>query len=103
MGSVEMRMLRTLVIIALAQLSISTAVTAQPVSVKPRTIRVVVDADYAPYSFRSSDGGLQGILVDQWAEWQKKTGIRADVQGRDWSQALRGLQEDEFDVIDSIF
>ncbi|MEA2569087.1 MAG: hypothetical protein QOI24_1088 [Acidobacteriota bacterium] len=103
MGFVEIRPLRTFVVTALALLAISSALIAQPVPAKPRSIRVVLDADYAPYSFRSSDVRLQGILVDQWAAWEKKTGIRADVQGRDWSEALRGAQKGEFDVIDTIF
>jgi hypothetical protein len=34
-------------------------------AVEPRTIKVVVDNDYAPYVFQSDEGKLQGILRDQ--------------------------------------
>src|SRR6266566_4162078 len=37
---------------------------AQAVVETPRTIRVVMDNAYAPYSFLSDDGKLQGILID---------------------------------------
>lgn len=72
------------------------------VSAGPRTIRVVVDNDYAPFAFRSADGRLQGILIDQWQAWEKKTGVRADIQAMDWGEALRRMSAGEFDVIDSI-
>lgn len=88
---------------ALALLSISPAAAGKPPPAKPRTIRVVLDSDYAPYSFRSADGRLQGILVDQWAAWERKSGIRAEIYGRDWFQALEGMRRGQFDVIDSIF
>src|SRR5258706_4645948 len=39
------------------------ATPAWSASGKPRAIRVVVDNDYAPFSFRSADGRLQGILT----------------------------------------
>ena len=41
------------------------ATPAWSASGKPRAIRVVVDNDYAPFSFRSADSRLQGILIDQ--------------------------------------
>jgi PAS domain S-box-containing protein len=68
----------------------------------PRTIRVVVDQGYAPYSFRSDDGRLQGILVDQWREWEKETGIKVEIHGVAWAEALRRTRAGEFDVIDCI-
>ena len=67
-----------------------------------RTIRVVMDNAYAPYSFQSDDGELQGILVDQWRLWEKKTGIKAEIRAMDWGEALRRMRAGEFDVIDCI-
>ncbi len=66
-------------------------------------MRVVVDSDYAPYSFQSEDGVLQGILVDQWRAWERTTGIKAQIRGMDWDEALKRMRAGEFDVIDSIF
>jgi PAS domain S-box-containing protein len=63
---------------------------------------VVVDQGYAPYSFRSDDGRLQGILIDQWREWEKKTGIKVEIHGVAWAEALRRTRAGEFDVIDCI-
>jgi len=77
------------------------AVMAQTPAAR-RTIRVVLDNTYAPYSFQSDDGKLQGILVDQWQAWEKKTGVKVEIQAMDWVEALRHLQAGEFDVIDSI-
>jgi PAS domain S-box-containing protein len=61
-----------------------------------------MDNNYAPYSFQSDEGKLQGILIDQWYEWEKKTGIKVDIHAMDWCEALRLMRADEFDVIDCI-
>lgn len=69
----------------------------------PKSIRVVMDDNYPPYVFKDEQGRLQGIIVDQWRLWEKKTGIHAEVTGMDWSEAQRRMQAGEFDVIDTIF
>src|SRR6266404_3594266 len=75
---------------------------AQPPVKTPRTIRVVMDNAYAPYSFQSDEGKWQGILIDQWQAWEKKTGIKAEIHPMDWAEALQRMRAGEFDVIDSI-
>jgi PAS domain S-box-containing protein len=69
---------------------------------KPTTIRVVVDNAYSPYSFQSDEGKLQGILIDQWRLWEKKTGIKVEMHALDWGEAVRRMRSGEFDVIDCI-
>ncbi len=69
----------------------------------PRSIKVVTDNNYPPYVFLSSEGKLQGILIDQWKLWEEKTGIRAEVSAMDWGEALRRMKAGEFDVIDTVF
>src|ERR1700736_445666 len=81
---------------------VSPGVVAQTTVETPRTIRVAMDNAYAPYSFRSDEGKLQGILVDQWEAWEKKTGIKVEIHALDWGEAVRRMRAGEFDVIDSI-
>ncbi len=69
----------------------------------PRTVRVVLDNNYPPYSYQSDDGKLQGILVDQWKAWESRTGIKVEIHAADWVEALRRMRAGDFDVIDSIF
>ena len=69
----------------------------------PRAIHVVMDDNYPPFIFKDSDGHLQGILVDQWDLWEKKTGIHVEIRAMHWAEALRRMQAGEFDVIDTIF
>lgn len=66
-------------------------------------IRVVMDDNYPPYVVRDEDGRLNGILIDQWRLWEKKTGIRVALSAMDWAEAQRRMQAAEFDVIDTIF
>ena len=62
-----------------------------------------MDNNYPPYAFLGSDGAITGILVDQWALWQKKTGIKVEIKAMDWKDALNGMKAGAFDVIDTIF
>ena len=66
-------------------------------------ITVVSDDNYPPYIFRDSAGKLQGIIVDQWALWEQKTGVKAVITGMPWNDALSAMQRGEFDVIDTMF
>ena len=83
-------------------LALSSLNAAQIAVERPQTIRVVLDDNYPPYSFRSDEGKLQGILIDQWRAWGKKMAIKVELHAMDWADALRRMQAGEFDVIDSI-
>lgn len=76
---------------------------AAALSAAPRTLRVVMDNNYPPYTFLDEKGELQGILIDQWALWSAKTGVQVEIVGMDWGEALKHMQAGEFDVIDTIF
>ena len=68
-----------------------------------KTISVVIDNNYPPFSFLDDQGNLQGISIDQWRLWEKVTGIKVEITGMDWSKALQSMVEGKFDVIDTIF
>lgn len=86
----------------LSMILVSPRVMAQASGANPKAIRVVVEGNYAPYSFRSGDGALQGILIDQWRAWERETGLKVEIEGMDWGEALRRMRAGEFDVIDEI-
>ena len=69
----------------------------------PQSITVVADDNYPPYIFRNPDGAIQGILVDEWALWEKKTGIKVILTAMDWSKAQEFMLQGQADVIDTIF
>ena len=62
-----------------------------------------MDNNYPPYVFIDSAGELQGILIDQWRLWEKKSGITVEIHAMDWGKAISGMKAGEFDVIDTIF
>ena len=68
-----------------------------------RLIRVVMDNNYPPFAFLDANGHLQGILVDQWGLWQRKTGITVQIDGFDWGEAQQRMAMGDYDVIDMIF
>ena len=67
------------------------------------SITVVADDNYPPYVFRDSKGALQGILVDEWKLWEKKTGITVKFIGMNWDAAMEFFRKGNADVIDTIF
>ncbi len=81
-------------------LSVTLAISA---TVPPQILRVVSDNNYPPYIFLDSKGKVQGILVDQWQLWQKKTGIRVEIFAMDWGLAQQRMKAGDFDVIDTAF
>lgn len=70
---------------------------------EPRMLRVVMDDNFPPYVFRDGEGKLGGILVDQWALWEKKTGVKVQLTAKDWADAQSEMQAGRHDVIDTIF
>jgi len=81
-------------------LLLTTHVKANPPEIK--TISVVMDDNYPPYSFRNSQGELQGITLDQWKLFEQKTGIKVNITGMTWNKAYESMLHGEFDVIDTI-
>jgi diguanylate cyclase (GGDEF)-like protein/PAS domain S-box-containing protein len=82
--------------IVLALLCVSGLARAAPV-------RVVLDANYPPFSHRTADGKLEGYSVDLWRLWEKKTGLQAELIAVNWAQVQPMLLEGHVDVIDPIF
>ncbi|QOL48614.1 EAL domain-containing protein [Massilia litorea] len=66
-------------------------------------LRVVMDQNYPPYTWRNAEGKLEGYTVDLWRLWQKKTGQPVELIPANWAQALPMLEEGKADVIDPIF
>ena len=69
----------------------------------PRVLHVVGADNYPPYLFRDEDGHPTGLVADEWALWEKKTGVRVDLQPIEWSEAMSRVTNGEADVIDTIF
>lgn len=75
-------------------------VKANPPEIK--TLSVVLDDNYPPYSFRDSQGDLQGITLDQWKLFEQKTGIKVNITGMTWNKAYESMIHGEFDVLDTV-
>ena len=87
-----------------AALPVRAAETAAAVSAaaSATTLRVVSTDSFPPFSFRGDDGQLQGLLVDAWALWSKRTGIPVQFEGMGWAQAFERISSGRADVIDAI-
>ena len=70
---------------------------------KINEINVVMDDNYPPFVFRDSEGILQGILIDEWTLFEKKTGVKVNLEAKNWNAAQQEMLNGKFDVIDTIF
>ncbi len=68
-----------------------------------RVLRVVSDENFPPYTYRNSDGGPEGLLIDRWRLWSRKTGVPVEFNLLNWSQAQQTLLSGGADVIDLIY
>lgn len=68
-----------------------------------RAISVVCDEDYPPYAMRAPDGSCEGIVPDQWAAWEKATGIRVELRAMPWAEAIAAAEAGAADVLDMAF
>jgi PAS domain S-box-containing protein len=69
----------------------------------PHVLHVVGAESYPPYLFRDEDGHPAGLVADEWALWERKTGVHVDLQPINWSEALRRVANGDADVIDTLF
>ena len=69
---------------------------------REETLHVVLDENYPPYSFRNAEGQLQGLSIDLWRLYARKTGTTVDLTGMEWTDAYHAMMDGHFDVIDTI-
>lgn len=74
-----------------------------PSSLLARTLSVVLDKDYPPFTYIDEHGKLVGISVDFWKLWEEKTGISARLVPVEWARAHQIMKDRSADVIDTIF
>ncbi len=68
-----------------------------------RVLRVVTADNYPPFLYRQAGGALDGYLVEWWALWERRTGVKVELVGTPWAEAQRQLLDGNADVIDLIF
>jgi two-component system sensor histidine kinase/response regulator len=91
---------------ALAQAAVQVDPATSAVSAvagPPASLTVVLDDNYPPYAFRDHAGRLKGALVDEWALWEQRTGIKVHLLGMDWARAQVEIQMGRANVIDTLF
>ncbi len=66
-------------------------------------LRVVLDDNYPPYSFRDAHGVLQGERVEIWQAWSAVSHIPVQIEGAPWAQVIEDFAAGRADVIDTIF
>lgn len=64
-------------------------------------VRIATEGTYAPWSFLSSDGKLQGYDIDATAAVCERAGLKCEFAEQDWEGIIPALQAGKYDVIAS--
>ncbi len=72
-------------------------------SLYAKTLRIAVSNDLAPYSYLNKNNKLEGILIDYWRLWSKRTGIDITFVPSSWSQTLSAIKNKEVDIHSGLF
>ena len=95
-----------LVVLALACWAAMPQARAQSASAeypRPAYVTVAMDDNYPPYAFRDEEGRLQGVVVDLWQLWSKKTGVPVKLHATEWGRAQQAVRSGLADVLDTAF
>ncbi|MEF3254629.1 MAG: transporter substrate-binding domain-containing protein [Deferribacterales bacterium] len=74
-----------------------------PLYGEAKTIHVIIDNNYPPYSYIDTNGKLVGFSIDLWKLFEKKTGVEVIIEGKEWAVAQKDMNEGKYDVIDTVF
>ena len=74
-------------------------VETQPINKYKKTLRVVTDRDYAPYSYVDENGSYQGYDVEMMYEIANRLQMNLDLVLMDWDAANRIFLKGDADII----
>ncbi|MCG5239342.1 EAL domain-containing protein [Azospirillum doebereinerae] len=76
--------------------------TAAPMAARP-PVRVTMDDNYPPFSFRDAHGTHMGLVRDLWKLWSQRTGVPVEFLATDWALARNLIETGGADVIETFF
>lgn len=68
-----------------------------------KKISVVYCVDSIPFHYTNPDGQAEGLLIDFWRLWSKKTGIAIDFVPAAWGDTLKMMREGKADAHAGLF
>ena len=72
-----------------------TQAAAQP---PPSKVVIACSAGSAPFHFTDEAGKPEGMFIDLWKLWSKKTGVEVEFRVAPWGQTLKLMQNGEADI-----
>ncbi len=70
---------------------------------KPSSLTVVYRLDSAPLQFQNRRGEADGLFVDLWKLWSKKTGVKVQFRGAYNREAQQLVKDGQADVLAGLF
>ncbi len=70
---------------------------------KPDRISVAYCTDCVQFHFKNKDGKADGLIIDIWRLWSKKTGIAVDFKAATWEETLKMVADGRADAHAGLF
>jgi len=58
-----------------------------------KSVTVAIDYDYAPFTFKSFEGKPEGLLVEIWRLWEKKSGYEVKFKFYSWDDSIEAVEK----------
>ena len=68
-----------------------------------KILKIAVSNDLSPYTYLNKDNKIEGILIDYWSLWSKKTGIEITFVISSWSETLGSITNKTVDIHSGLF
>ncbi|NQU56368.1 MAG: transporter substrate-binding domain-containing protein, partial [Rhodospirillales bacterium] len=96
------RVLRLLFVVV-AVLVVSGQAVSPVRAAKPDRITVAYCIDCVQFHFQNDQLQADGLIIDLWRLWSKKTGIEIEFKAASWEETLRMVRDGEADVHAGLF
>ena len=60
-----------------------------------KKVSVAIDYEYSPLTYKSFQGKPEGLLVEFWKLWSKKSGIEVEFKFYDWDSSINAVKNGE--------
>ena len=70
---------------------------------KELVLKIAVTKDLIPYSYQAPNNKIEGLLIDYWKLWSKKTGIKIIFAPLSWKDSLEAIKNNQVDIHMGLF
>ena len=68
-----------------------------------KTLKIAITKDMVPYTFLDESGQPQGVFIDYWNLWSKKTNTKIEFVPLSWGKSVQAVENKTVDIHSGLF